>query len=76
MVQRSHARLTGRIENENKVSGHAIMMELSQKTIGADNMLFRTSPNISPAPDPKGFELTRIPQGSTCADLLSAASHP
>jgi hypothetical protein len=76
MVQRSHARLTGRIENENKVTGQAIMMELSQRTIGADNVLFRTSPHIAPAPGPRAFELTRVPQGSTCADLLSGASHP
>lgn len=76
MVQRSHARLTGRIDNENKVTGQAIMMELSQRTIGADNVLFRTSPKIAPAPKPRAFELTRVPQGSICADLLSGAFHP
>ena len=69
MVQWSHARLTGRIQSADEVTGKAIMMDLNQRTIGADNVLFRTSPKIRPAPQPKNFELTRVPFGSTCADL-------
>lgn len=69
MVQWSHARLTGRIQSADEVTGKAIMMGLNQRTIGADNVLFRTSPKIRPAPEPKNFELTRVPAGSTCADL-------
>lgn len=69
MVQWSHARLTGQIKSADEVSGQAILMALNQRTIGADNLLFRTSPAIRPAPTPEAFELTRVPDGSTCADL-------
>jgi hypothetical protein len=70
MVQFSHARLTGRVESRDRVTGKTVMMSLDQQTIGADNRLFASSPSIAPAPGHRAFEMERMPDGSSCADLV------
>ena len=69
MLQYSHARLSGTVLSPDKITGEAIMMKLGQKTIGADHFVFKTSAKIRPAPQPQPFVMTRVPDGSTCADL-------
>ena len=69
MVQFSHARLTGRVQSADLVTGKTVMMALDQKTIGADNVLFSSSPSVAPAQGHWAFEMERIADGSTCSDL-------
>ncbi len=74
MVQFNHTQLDGRIESADRISGHVIMLQQNQRTIGADNRLFIANPSIKPAPEPQPFEMERIPEGSTCAAVLSKAA--
>jgi hypothetical protein len=73
MVQYNHSVLNGRIESADRVTGTMAMLGMNQRTIGADNRLFIANPSIVPAPEAQPFEMDRIPDGSTCADLRQRA---
>jgi len=70
MVQLAHSRLSGWVESVDRVSGEAEMMQIDQKTIGADNRLFAGSPSIAVGEGHKAFEMERLPEGSTCAEVI------
>jgi hypothetical protein len=71
IAQQSHLVLEGTVDGD-RVAGRATQSELVQRTLGAANRLFAQQPDLTPVPDESTFTMTRVPDGTTCADPVMA----
>lgn len=76
VVQHSKTWLDGTFEGPDRVRGRAGLSLLEQRTIGASNPLFRTNVPLKPVSDGGWFQLSRVPEGTSCAELDAAAPPP
>lgn len=76
VVQHSQTWLDGAFEGPDRVRGRAGLSLLEQRTIGASNPLFRTNVPLKPVSDGGWFQLSRVPEGTSCAELDAAAPPP
>jgi hypothetical protein len=74
MVQTNHTLLSGRVINTNRLEGHSKQLLLDQRTIGADNRLLAASPKLTVGKGHDRFEMMRIDEGATCADIKRMAA--
>jgi len=69
VTQRSHAVLTGRVDEDGAIRGAADLVEFEQAVLGASNRLFSHAPTVTPMADRGRFSLRPVPAGTTCASL-------
>ncbi len=74
MVQTNHTFLTGRVDADGVIRGRTHQRLLKQHTIGADNRLLAASPRLSVGTGHDAFEMMRLPEGATCAEVKTAAA--
>ena len=68
ITQLAHTRVSGHL-TEDGAAGGVQIVALHQRSIGAQPSVFAANPNVTQLPGQSRFSLTRIPDGSTCADL-------
>ena len=76
IVQASHTVLSGLVGTDadgevTGLSGRLSLEGMVMNSIGATNRLFLTQPEVTFTPDQSGFEMTRVPDGTTCGQLLA-----
>ena len=69
MIQTNHTFLRGAVISSDQVEGTTHQRVLEQRTIGASNRLFAATPKLTIGTGHNNFEMTRIPEGSTCKDI-------
>ncbi len=74
MVQTNHTILSGQVDDDGIIRGRGQQRLLLQRTIGADNRLLATSPKLSVSTGHDAFEMTRLPDGASCADVKAGAT--
>lgn len=74
MVQTNHTILSGQVDDDGVIRGRGKQRLLLQRTIGADNRLLATSPKLSVSTGHDAFEMTRLADGASCADVKAGAT--
>jgi len=70
IVQHTVSIMRGEERAPGLIEGDLTMTEFQQRTIGASNMLFRGNPRIRPIDGVATFRMVRVPEGSTCPQLI------
>lgn len=73
MVQHARTVISGTWDGGPVFTGSATVNDFYQRTIGASNRLFIANPKITAVPESSQFTLTRVPDGTTCAQLIAGA---
>ncbi len=72
VVQSGQTRFEGRAVSEDRIEG-GLDVEIRQETIGASHSFLKASTEAKFEASKSGFVLTRLPMGTTCADLATPA---
>jgi hypothetical protein len=76
VVQRGHSLLDGRVIGVGQAEGRIDVRAFDQALLGADPSFLARSPEIAADPERSTFSLVRVADGTTCADLATAAYDP
>lgn len=70
VAQTGHTILRGQLSASGEVSGEVDLTHFEQRTLGASNRLFHTSPKTRFVPEQSYFRIAPLEAGASCASLI------